>query len=253
MAQARKIVFIQYLFGLAVVEAVRGVPGYEDIGVRLKWPNDVYGDVGGVGTDQYRKIGGILVNSSYAGDDFTLVVGVFLLSIRARRLRLTTLAQAAASTPPTLARRPRSTSSSRCTTTARAHLSLPSAKRVSSPSSSPSSAGCGTRSSSRVSRRSRIRTSSDGSTRTSLPSPVARALADAVISDQRVTIEASSQVVRIVGITPDHGLLRTVPIDVDRNGKEVFGGGAASKAFVDLQPDGNGFDMIKRLVVSRST
>lgn len=78
LEQSRKIVFLQYLFGLAVVEAIRGVPGYEEVGVRLKWPNDIYGDVGGVGTEQYRKIGGILVNSSYAGEDFTLVVGMWL-------------------------------------------------------------------------------------------------------------------------------------------------------------------------------
>jgi biotin---protein ligase len=78
-SNAPKIVFLQYLFGLAVVEAIRGVKGYEEVGVRLKWPNDIYGEVvgEGEGMERYRKIGGILVNSSYAGDDFTLVVGEF--------------------------------------------------------------------------------------------------------------------------------------------------------------------------------
>lgn len=71
-------------------------------------------------------------------------------------------------------------------------------------------------------------------------------------SDQRVTIESTGQVVKIVGITPDHGLLRTLPIDVDRSGREVYGGGMGiSKKFVDLQPDGNGFDMLKSLLVAR--
>lgn len=70
-------------------------------------------------------------------------------------------------------------------------------------------------------------------------------------SDQRVTIASTSQLVRIVGITPDHGLLRTVPLDVDRNGKEVYGGGGGNRAFIDLQPDGNGFDMIKGLLVAK--
>lgn len=77
-SNAPKIVFLQYLFGLAVVEAIRGQKGYEEVGVKLKWPNDIYGEVGGEGTEgmeKYRKIGGILVNSSYAGNDFTLVVG----------------------------------------------------------------------------------------------------------------------------------------------------------------------------------
>jgi biotin--protein ligase len=42
--------------------------------VRVKWPNDIYGE-----TDEgLRKVGGILVNSSYAGQDFTLVVGTSL-------------------------------------------------------------------------------------------------------------------------------------------------------------------------------
>ena len=66
---------MQYLFGLAVVEAVRGRAGYEGVAVRLKWPNDIYGDVGSKGKSVMKKIGGILVNSSYAGEDFTLVVG----------------------------------------------------------------------------------------------------------------------------------------------------------------------------------
>lgn len=82
-SNAPKIVFLQYLFGLAVVEAIRGQKGYEEVGVRLKWPNDIYGEVAGEaeGMQRYRKIGGILVNSSYAGDDFTLVVGeVFALA-----------------------------------------------------------------------------------------------------------------------------------------------------------------------------
>lgn len=75
--EASRIVFVQYLFGLAVVEAIRGVEGYEELGIVLKWPNDIYADLGKVveGELRYKKIGGILVNSSYAGSDFTLVVG----------------------------------------------------------------------------------------------------------------------------------------------------------------------------------
>ena len=65
-----------------------------------------------------------------------------------------------------------------------------------------------------------------------------------------MTIQATSQVVKIVGITPEHGLLRTVALNLDRNGQEVFGGGAP-RTFVDLQPDGNGFDMVQGLLVSR--
>lgn len=67
-----------------------------------------------------------------------------------------------------------------------------------------------------------------------------------------MTLASSSQLVRIVGITPEHGLLRTVLVDVDRAGKEVYGGGGQAK-FVDLMPDGNGFDMMAGLIVSKST
>ena len=45
--------------------------------------------------------------------------------------------------------------------------------------------------------------------------------------------------VRIVGITADHGLLRTVP---ERGGE----------AFIDLQPDGNSFDMMANLIKTKN-
>jgi len=73
-----RIVFVQYLFGVAVVEAIRAVPGYDKLGVCLKWPNDIYADLGadgGEGMERYRKIGGILVNSSFAGGEFSLIIG----------------------------------------------------------------------------------------------------------------------------------------------------------------------------------
>lgn len=104
--------------------------------------------------------------------------------------------------------------------------------------------------------RSRIVISSDGSIRTLhlLVSSTTRSDSPSLFaSDQRVKIDSTSQTVRIVGITPDHGLLRTVAVDVDRNGNEVFGGGMGSRTYVDLQPDGNGFDMTKGLLVSRDT
>lgn len=41
----------------------------------LKWPNDIYGNVAAGNIPEYRKVGGILVNSSFAQDEFTLVVG----------------------------------------------------------------------------------------------------------------------------------------------------------------------------------
>ena len=64
---------MQYLFGLSVIEAVRTLEGYEDLDLRLKWPNDLYGDLGNMGG--LKKIGGILVTSTYAGGDFNVIIG----------------------------------------------------------------------------------------------------------------------------------------------------------------------------------
>ncbi|WPG99260.1 Hypothetical protein R9X50_00207100 [Acrodontium crateriforme] len=79
------VVFIQYLAAMAVVEGIKNYrPAndanskviYENLPIRLKWPNDIYALH--PTTQQYEKIGGVLVNSSYAGGDYTLVVGVGL-------------------------------------------------------------------------------------------------------------------------------------------------------------------------------
>jgi biotin--protein ligase len=60
-------------------------------------------------------------------------------------------------------------------------------------------------------------------------------------------------VVKIVGITPEHGMLRTVPVELDRQGREIFSGGMGLQQYIDLQPDGNSFDMIQGLLKSKST
>lgn len=71
-------------------------------------------------------------------------------------------------------------------------------------------------------------------------------------ADQRVKIEDTGKLVRIVGITPEHGMLRTVELNVDRQGNEVYGGGAGAPKFVDLQPDSNRFDMMKGLLTVKA-
>ena len=65
----------------------------------------------------------------------------------------------------------------------------------------------------------------------------------AIISDQQVMLTTTMPhtKVRIVSITLDHGLLRTVP---ER--------GSVSGGFIDLQPDGNSFDIMKGLIRSKS-
>ena len=53
--------------------------------------------------------------------------------------------------------------------------------------------------------------------------------------------------VRVVGITKDHGLLRTIP---ERNGPGRVG--SSRVEYVDLQPDGNSFDLMANLIKSKT-
>ncbi|KAF9949602.1 biotin holocarboxylase synthetase [Mortierella alpina] len=83
-------VFVQYLVALAVVESVCSLPGYEDLPLRLKWPNDIYAEApldhpsqaeaarardGQPAGPKMIKIGGVLVNSNFSGSEFLLVIG----------------------------------------------------------------------------------------------------------------------------------------------------------------------------------
>ena len=79
---ASKLVFIQYLFSLAVAEACRAesVLGSKDGGrVRLKWPNDIYAvesDSEEVNTENAKKIGGVIVSASFTGKSVDIVIGM---------------------------------------------------------------------------------------------------------------------------------------------------------------------------------
>nr|KAG5704984.1 hypothetical protein BaRGS_022826 [Batillaria attramentaria] len=64
----QRITFLQHIVGLAVVHSIRSLPGYQDLELRLKWPNDIY----------YRdqmKLGGVLVTSTIMGDRVHATVG----------------------------------------------------------------------------------------------------------------------------------------------------------------------------------
>ncbi|KAG0240291.1 biotin-protein ligase [Mortierella sp. GBAus27b] len=86
-ARHASAVFVQYLVALAVVESVCSLPGYEDVPLRLKWPNDIYAEApleeegqenaGGQAPPPPKmvKIGGVLVNSNFSGSEFLLVIG----------------------------------------------------------------------------------------------------------------------------------------------------------------------------------
>ncbi|XP_016076105.1 PREDICTED: biotin--protein ligase [Miniopterus natalensis] len=64
----QRIPFVQHLMSLAVVEAVRSIPGYQDINLRVKWPNDIY-------YSDLVKLGGVLVNSTLMGETFYILIG----------------------------------------------------------------------------------------------------------------------------------------------------------------------------------
>ncbi|XP_075710715.1 biotin--protein ligase isoform X2 [Rhinoderma darwinii] len=64
----QRIAFVQHLMSLAVVEAVRTLPGYEDIELKVKWPNDIY-------YSNLMKLGGVLVNSTLMGNMFHILIG----------------------------------------------------------------------------------------------------------------------------------------------------------------------------------
>lgn len=99
------VVFVQYLAAMAIVTAIQNTYSssshgsssspYKNLNIRLKWPNDIYALDPSTTTDPtdptnnnnnnnnhppnaYTKIGGILVNSSYSGSDYTLVLGIGL-------------------------------------------------------------------------------------------------------------------------------------------------------------------------------
>jgi len=90
-SMAPKVVFIQYLAALAISEALD--PGTEGgrsegvLGVRIKWPNDVYALVKGEGGKIEKvKIGGILVNSNYSNGKFRVMAGEYSTSFWFRSL-----------------------------------------------------------------------------------------------------------------------------------------------------------------------
>ncbi|XP_042229880.1 biotin--protein ligase-like isoform X2 [Homarus americanus] len=62
------LTFLQHLIAIAVVQAVREHPGYADIPIHLKWPNDIY-----VGTN--IKIGGVIVEATTIGSEIIANVG----------------------------------------------------------------------------------------------------------------------------------------------------------------------------------
>lgn len=74
-----KLVFVQYLVAMAVVEASRDSSVLGQLGdkVRIKWPNDVY-IVGDGGEQKPVKVSGNIVYTTSDGEHVDIVIGTFI-------------------------------------------------------------------------------------------------------------------------------------------------------------------------------
>ena len=81
------VVFVQYLAAMAIVNGIKSYDGraYQDMPIKLKWPNDIFAldpvkakENGGDKSENYTKIGGILVNSHYNTQEYIAVCGIGL-------------------------------------------------------------------------------------------------------------------------------------------------------------------------------
>lgn len=237
-SMVNKLIFVQYLAALAIAEALD--PDGR-LGVRIKWPNDVYAHVEGVGGTEVgggkkglAKIAGILVNTNYMNGQWRVLVGCGINVLNALpttsisqmhdllRERLTKFGQSG-DLPP-----------------------APTMERVFA----------------------RIMQSfeqkweqflNDGGFDSFMDEYKSRWLHQ----DQEVTLTTVTphQKLRIVGITPDQGLLRCVPIEDTKltplyqrsvDGYADRTGNGTSGEFVDLQPDGNSFDLMSNMIKKKN-
>ncbi|KAF9242306.1 hypothetical protein BU15DRAFT_72838 [Melanogaster broomeanus] len=81
--RASNLVFIQYLYAIAVVEACHALDPTRQWAkkVKLKWPNDIYGEFPAEETwktTEMKKLGGILVNTSFGGGMVDVIIGAVL-------------------------------------------------------------------------------------------------------------------------------------------------------------------------------
>ncbi|KAL3416330.1 biotin-protein ligase [Aspergillus fumigatus] len=76
--QSAPVVFLQYLAAMAVVRGIKSYDvGFENMPVKLKWPNDVYAlDPENPDKKHYTKICGILINSLFSSNEYIAVVGI---------------------------------------------------------------------------------------------------------------------------------------------------------------------------------
>ena len=103
LAASRPVVFIQYIAAIAIVEAIQSYgSGYENLPVKLKWPNDIcqyspcqkglvtltvsdaLDPTQPKSSNAYVKIGGILSQCGYCDGSYQIVLGIGINAINPR-------------------------------------------------------------------------------------------------------------------------------------------------------------------------
>jgi len=214
------VVFVQYLFGLAVIEWIEEF-FHGRVLARLKWPNDIYASPTGVKSpDAFRKMGGILVNCSFGGPGGTeckLIVGCGLnnhFAPQPSTASLAELIQAARTTNNDDAGHP--------------DLQHPSTEEI--------LAGI-------FNTFGRMWTLFEVQ---GFQPFLSRYIARWLHSDQVIQYEKTGEQLKIIGIDPLYGLLRTRLI------RKSDGTLITHEQIVDLQPDSNSFDMLSGLIKSKT-
>ncbi|CAE7201535.1 unnamed protein product [Rhizoctonia solani] len=197
-----RTVFIQYLFGLAVTEACRKVmPGPEGERVRLKWPNDIY--VLDKDGKTKKKIGGILITTNFMGNELHAIIGCGVNVLNQPPIMSLKQLYPEGAVNPALTME-----------NVAANIMATFEEMW------------------------RIFTEARGSFEPFIDLYLERWLH----SDEQVTLMTTTPPtkVRIYGLNPDNGFLRTIPEQ-----------GGDTKP-IDLQPDGNSFDMMAGLIKTKS-
>ncbi|KAJ9120801.1 hypothetical protein QFC22_002735 [Naganishia vaughanmartiniae] len=252
---ANKLVFIQYLAALAICD---GLDSDGKLGVKIKWPNDIYGESEGIGgtivgrgVKGKAKLGGILVNSSFVDGQWKVIVGCGINILN--ELPTTSLSQL----HKVKVQRDQHRQGS---------MNVGQATQVSMETSL-----------------AKILVSFDGFWNTFLEDKGFESLLDEYLgrwlhTDQAVTLTTTTppQPLIIKTITLDHGLLRCIPdkrsntthparsnmYDSGLDDRATFSysspimqnmqslriGSGLNPEFVDLQPDGNSFDLMSGLI-----
>jgi biotin---protein ligase len=237
---ANKLVFVQYLFGLAVAEACRdkSVLGTWGDCVRLKWPNDLYVLLNG----ELKKVGGVLVNTSFSGGKAEVIIGQrqFQLCYLLHKYNIVQGCGLNLLTPPPIASLSRSVPSD-------IHIDLRLERTVATimtkfgPMWNTFIAHCGSFDPFMDLYLQRWLHSYDLVFMYLLAAYL-------VFRNQIVTLTTTTpeKKVRITGITNDYGLLRTIP-----EGSHSWSN-VKDEGFIDLQPDGNSFDIMSGLIKAKT-